>query len=112
LISTGLGVKRGDSWLATLEKFGADSWWRFASLFVLVKTIEEGAATTVFCAVATEAAAESGLFYDNAKVLTGAYISSSVGMRGRMRMRACAQTMAPRERERQRRIRYSAENAD
>ena len=81
LISTGLGVKRGDSWLATLEKFGADSWWRLASLFVLVKTIEEGAATTVFCAVAREAAAESGLFYDNAKVLTGAYISASVGMR-------------------------------
>ena len=62
LVSTKLGTTRGNK----LEEYGAALWWYMASKFTKVKSVQEGAATTVLCA--TDRAIDGrGLFYsDNA----------------------------------------------
>ncbi len=68
LIPTSLGTARSSSSLRVqFERFGSRMFWWVTSHFLRVKTIEEGAATTVHAI--TRAADESaGMYYDDSKL--------------------------------------------
>ena len=62
LVSTKLGTTRGNKW----EEYGAALWWYAVSKFTKVKSVEEGAATTVLCATDPDIDGKGAYYSDNA----------------------------------------------
>ena len=63
MIATKLATKRGSTLDALFEQYGSAFFWRLIAPGT--KTVGQGAATQVYCAVAPELASASGNFYDS-----------------------------------------------
>lgn len=66
LIATELALERGDGFLAKLERFGHIFYRALAA--PLLKTIEEGSATTIYCVSSDKCENETGLYYSECRV--------------------------------------------
>eukprot|EP00939_MAST-03C_sp_MAST-3C-sp1_P000192 g192.t1 len=67
LVATNLGTVRSKGLRGLVERAGARMFWFLTSYFLRIKTVDEGAATSVHC-VARASDAESGLYFDDARV--------------------------------------------
>lgn len=67
MIHTNLGTARGDSIAARLERIGATLFWTL--MWPFTKSVPQGAATQLYCAVADDLPSHSGSFYDNAQLV-------------------------------------------
>ena len=67
LIHTNLGTARGNSVAAKLERFAAAIFWSL--MWPFTRSVQQGASTQVYCAVADDAAAHSGRFYDSSQLV-------------------------------------------